>query len=292
MIKTPSAADWLARLAPGLFVVLWATGFIGAKLGLPHAPPMAFLAIRFALVAVALGLWMRWRGAVLPERRHWRPLVLVGLLMQIGYLGGVFSAINLGTEAGVAALITGLQPALTALLAWYWLGERFRPVQWLGVALGLGGVVLVVLRKLSAGIGAPEGIFFCLLALVSIAFGTVLQKRHCADAPIAGAQFVQVLVAALTAGLLSFLFETRPIDWHPEFIFALGWLVVVLSLGAFLLLSYLIRHGAAAKTASLFFLVPPVTAFVGWLLFDEQLGLVEFGGVALTALGVWLVNRR
>lgn len=281
----------LAQLAAPLFVVLWSTGFIGAKLGLPHAGPMTFLALRFALVVLCFLVWMRLSGAPWPNRRQALDAALIGLLMHVGYLGGVFAAISIGIEAGLSALIVGLQPVLTALLARHWLGERLAPVQWGGMALGVAGVGLVVWQKLGAGLGDWRGVALCAGALVSISLGSILQKTRAAQMPLRGGACVQFMAAALACALLALLFEDGRIDWTAEFAFALGWLVLVLSLGAVLLLYVLIRRGAASGVASLFFLVPPSTALIAWALFGEQLGPLALAGVAATALGVLMVNR-
>ena len=279
------------RLAAPLFVLLWSTGFIGAKLGLPHAGPMTFLALRFLIVTAALVLWVRLAGAPWPSPRQMRDQALVGLLLHGVYLGGVFAAIALGTEAGLAALIVGLQPVATALIARQVLGERLVGVQWLGMALGFAGVGLVVWQKLGAGLGDWRGIGLCLVALVAIAAGSVLQKLRGGATPLRAGTAVQFAAATVLMCALALAFEDLSVDWTGEFVFALGWLTLVLSLGAVSLLIWLIRRGAASNVASLFFLVPPATALIAWALFGETLGPVALAGVAVTSLGVWMVNR-
>ncbi|MGD1924022.1 MAG: DMT family transporter [Paracoccaceae bacterium] len=274
-----------------LFVVLWSTGFIGAKLGLPHAESMTFLALRFALVAAVLFIWVAVSGARWLTRAQVRDQALIGALVHFIYLGGVFAGIEQGVEAGVAAMIVGLQPVAMAVLARYLLGEHLVPVQWVGMILGLGGVGLVVLRKLDAGLGTPAGVLLCAAALVGISFGAILQKRLSGDTPMRAGNAVQFLVAALGCGAMALLFERMQIRWAPEFILALSWSVVVLSIGAVAILYWLIQRGAAGEVASLFFLVPPCTAVIAWPLFGEVLGWAEIGGMALAALGVLLVNR-
>jgi len=284
-------AGFGAQAAAPLFVLLWSTGFIGAKLGLPHAGPMTFLALRFALVAAALALWVRLAGAPWPSRAQARDQAVIGLLLHGVYLGGVFTAISLGTEAGLAALIVGLQPIATALIARQVLGERLVSAQWLGMALGFGGVGLVVWQKLDAGIGDWRGIAFCFAALIAIAAGSVLQKTRGGDTPLRAGALVQFAAAFVVTGTVALIVEDNRVAWTGEFLFALGWLVIVLSLGAISLLIWLIRRGAASNVASLFFLVPPCTALIAWALFGEELGPVALAGIAITALGVWMVNR-
>lgn len=281
----------LDLLAAPLFVVLWSTGFIGAKYGLPHIEPVTFLVLRFALVAAALVFW------VILARTAWltlaqaRDAAIIGILLQAVYLGGIYKAIDLGVEAGVAALIVGLQPVLTAFIARQFLGERLSPVQWAGIALGAIGVGLVVMRKLDAGIGDWRGVALCLVALAGISIASILQKTRATDHPMRTSTLVQFLAALAVLAPLSFAFETREVTWSGELILAMAWLVLAMSLGALSLLLFLIRRGAASNVASLFFLVPPTTALMAWGIFGEVLGPVEIAGVGLAASGVLMVNR-
>ena len=279
------------RLVAPLFVVLWSTGFIGAKLGMPHAEPLTFLAVRYALCVVGIGLWVWASGARWMTGRQIADAALIGVLIHAVYLGGVFCAISLGTEAGLAALVVGLQPLLTALLARQLLGERLIGVQWLGMAVGLAGVALVVARKLGDGVGDWRGIALCLVSLAAISVASVLQKTRAAGHPMRASTFVQFAAALVATLPVALVLETNRIEWTGEFVFALGWLVVVLSFGAVTLLYVLLRRGAASNVASLFFLVPASTALIAWALFGETLTPVELGGVAATALGVLMVNR-
>lgn len=273
------------------FVVLWSTGFLGGKLGLPYAEPMTFLSLRFGIVAALLAFWVWVSGARWLTRDQVRDQAAIGALVHFVYLGGVFAGIAQGVEAGVAAMIVGLQPILTALVARQVLGERLVSVQWMGMALGLAGVALVVTRKLEAGLGDPLGVLFCFLSLTGIAFGSILQKTRSGDTPMRSGNAVQFASGALCCLAVALLFETMRIDWTPDFIFALVWLIVVLSLGAVAILYWLIQRGAASEVASLFFLVPPCTAVFAYFLFGEVLGPLEIGGMAITAVGVLLVNR-
>ena len=281
----------LQRTFPALFVLLWSTGFIGAKLGLPYAEPATFLVIRFVLVlALLLPICWLWR-APWPARRDAVQMAVAGVFLQAGYLGGVFASLHFGMPAGVSALITGLQPVLTAVLGGLLLAERTRPGQWLGLALGFAGVVLVVgdrvvVERLGAG-----AIALSFLALASITFGTVWQKRHGAAVDLrtgAAIQFAAALVVLAPFTLL----ESREVRWSAELLIALGWLVVVLSLGAIFLLLWLIKRGAATRVASLFYLVPPTTALIAWPLFGETYTLAAAAGMALGMLAVWLVTRQ
>ncbi len=283
--------DSRAVLLPAVFVFLWSTGFIGAKLGLPWAEPMTFLTIRFALVSLlllALVLVMRARWPdTWAETGH---IALAGLLLHGIYLGGVFASIDKGVEAGVAALIVSSQPLLTAVLAGPVLGERVTGRQWIGFLLGFCGVTLVVWQKLGQGIGTPFGMALSVFALLGITAGTLYQKRYCADMPLRSGSVIQFAVSALAVGILALALETREVAWTGAFIFALGWLVIVLSFGAVTLLYVLIRRGAAFRVASLFYLVPPSTAVLAWLVFDETFGILALAGMGLVVLGVALVN--
>jgi drug/metabolite transporter (DMT)-like permease len=281
----------MESLAAPLFVVLWSTGFISAKYGLPYAEPATFLVLRFGLAALAMTIWVWLARAPWPSWSQVGVAALIGVLLQAVYLGGVYQAISMGTEAGVSALIVGLQPVLTAFIARQFLGERLTGVQWGGIALGFAGVGLVVMRKLEAGIGDYRGVVFCLASLVAISVASILQKRKAADHPRRSSALVQFLAALLFLLPLSFAFETREVAWTLEFTLTLAWLVLGMSLGALSLLLYLIRRGAASSVASLFFLVPPTTALMAWPLFGEVLGPVEIAGVLLTTLGVLMVNR-
>ncbi|HEY9548986.1 MAG TPA: DMT family transporter [Kiloniellaceae bacterium] len=292
IVKPADAARDLHGLgAAALFVLLWSTGFIGAKLGVPHADPLTFLALRFVLAtALLLALALATRAPW--PRDPWQILHLcvAGVLLHAIYLGGVYVAMSLGVEAGLSALIVSTQPVLVAALAGLLLGERVTARQWLGLALAAVGVTLVVWRKLEAGFGTAEGVLLCILALCGITAATLYQKRFCGSMDLRSGSVIQYTAAGLAAGLGSFLFEEQRIDWTGELIFALAWLVLLLSLGAVSLLYWLIRRGEAARVSSLFFLVPPVTALVAWMVFGETFGPLALAGMVITVAGVAVVN--
>lgn len=296
-VSRPAAAStgWLSSWAiaamPGLFVLLWSTGFIGAKFGLPYAEPMTFLVLRFAIVTALLAVFAGLTRAPWPRGfRQAAHIAIAGLLLHGVYLGGVFASIFHGVPAGISALIVGIQPLLVAAAAGPVLGERVTARQWLGLILGLSGVILVVWTKLDLGVGTLWGYALSVIALVGITTGTLYQKKFCPSIDLRSGTAIQF--AATTVMLVPFalLFETRQVQWTGEFLFALGWLCIVLSLGAITLLFILIRRGAAAKVSSLFFLVPPCTALVAWPLFGEQLSPLALAGMAATMAGVALVN--
>jgi len=287
---------WLA-IMPLLFVALWSTGFIGAKFGLPYAEPFTFLFIRFALTLTLLVPLAHWLSGEWPRGPAlWGHIAVSGLLVHGAYLGGVFYGIYLGMPAGLASLLVGLQPLLTAGLAGPLLGERLAMRQWLGLALGLAGVILVLGGKLDPGESLFQGFGLgalgaVLVALLGISGGTLYQKRYCTGMPLLSGTVVQYLAAATLLGLGALLFEERDVEWSATFAMTLGWLVLVLSISAILLLMALIKRGEASRVASLFYLVPPVTALQAWWLFDEALPPVSLLGMAIAIAGVVLVVR-
>jgi drug/metabolite transporter (DMT)-like permease len=278
---------------PGLFVLLWSTGFVSAKFGLPYAEPLTFLLLRFALVvALMLPLALLMRAAWPGTLTQFGHVAVVGVLMQGGYLGGVFCSIHLGMSAGVSALIVGLQPILTAFASAPLFGERLRARQWSGLVLGFGGVLLVVFGRTTLSGITPAALALSVLALLSITLGTLYQKRYCGAVDLRAGSVIQFCAAGLVLLPLALTFETMQVHWTGEFIFTLGWLVLVLSIGAISLLYILIRKGAATRVASLFYLVPPVTALMAYAMFGETLSLMAMAGMALAAIGVALVVYR
>ncbi|MFV3129822.1 DMT family transporter [Niveispirillum sp. KHB5.9] len=289
-VPTPPTA---AALAAPLFVLLWSTGFIGGKLGLPHAEPLTFLLWRMALVAVVLAVASVWVKAPWPQDWHAvGRIALAGLMVHGLYLGGVFTGLAQGVPAGAVAVIVGLQPLLTALVAGPLFGERLNARQWLGLGLGLAGVVAVVWEKLTLGIGTPLGLGLCVMALFGITAGTLYQKRYCTDMDLRTGTAIQYGATGAVLAILAPLLETMQVRWTGEFVFALLWLSLVISIGAIFVLFALIRRGAASKVASLFYLVPPVTALMAWALFGERLGPLALAGMGVTAIGVALVLRK
>jgi drug/metabolite transporter (DMT)-like permease len=278
-------------------VLLWSTGFVGAKYGLPYAEPFTFLALRLALAGVLLaGLTVVLRAGWPATRAQVGRAGVAGLLLHAGYLGGVFFAIDTGLPSSVAAVVTSLQPVLTAALATRLLGERLVAVQWLGLVVGVLGVALVLAPGL-AGAAGEEGAFpllgvaTCLLALLAGTGGTLWQKKHGDEIPLLSGTAVQYAAAAVVLLALAGATETMTIEWTAEFVVALAWLVLALSLGAVLLLLLLLRRGSASGVSSLLYLVPPATAVEAYLLFGEELPLLSLVGVVVTTVGVALVLR-
>lgn len=286
----------LSRLLPLFFVLLWSTGFIGAKYGLPYAEPLTFLVTRYALVIalmtlVALAMRAPW-PANAREAAH---IAVTGLLLHGIYLSGVFISIDRGLPAGISALVVGMQPLLTGALAGLLLGERVSRRQWMGLALGFGGVALVVGSKASVDSLTPETLWHMVMpavaALFGITAGTLYQKRFCPRFDLRTGSVVQFLPTLAVSATIALNTETMHIEWTGDFIFALGWLVVVLSVGAVSLLGLLIRSGSAVNVASLFYLTPPATALIAWAMFDERLSALAIAGMGVAVGGVWLARK-
>lgn len=280
---------WI-RAMPMVFVLIWSTGFIVARYGMPHAPPMKFLVLRFFFSVVCFAAWARWARAAWPVgRRQWGHLAVTGVLMHAGYLGGVWSAVKLGMGAGLVALLVGLQPVLTAIWVAGHGGTISARQRW-GLTLGFGGLLLVVWQKL--GMGEIHGLNFLLamVGLLSMTAGTLYQKRFVQPCDVRTASLVQ-LTAAFAVTLPLALLETEGMRWHAELVGAMAWSVFGLTLGGSSLLYLMIQRGAATVVSSLMYLVPPCTAVLAWLLFAEVMSVSAIAGLALTAIGVSLVVR-
>lgn len=276
---------------PWLFVLIWSTGFIVARYGMPNSPPFTFLLWRYFFSIVCFVLWVK--GAKVPwpqSKAQWWHLSVTGVLMHAGYLGGVWAAVKVGMGAGLTALIVGLQPVITAI----WLSARGGHVsrrQWQGLALGFVGLAMVVSRKLEGGIEVtPWSLTMITMALVSITTGTLYQKRFVQPCDVRSANAVQLMAAYLVTLPLA-LSETEPALWNAEMSWAMAWAVLVLTLGGSSLFYILIQRGAAAAVTSLLYLVPPTTAVMAWFLFGEPITWVTLIGIAVTAAGVSLVVR-
>jgi drug/metabolite transporter (DMT)-like permease len=280
------------RSMPAVFVLIWSTGFVVARFGMPHAPPLTFLSWRYAFSVLAFGVWIVAARAAWPRgRAQWLHLALTGTLVHAGYLGGVWAAIRGGAGAGTVALIVGLQPLLTAI----WVSARGREHrvgarQWRGLVLGLAGLLLVVWNKLAVGEVNAGNLALSLLALFSITAGTLYQKHFVQPCDVRTANTVQLAAAFVVSAPLALL-EGGTMDWQAELLGAMAWSVLVLTLGGSSLLYMLIQRGAATRVTSLMYLVPPCTALLAWLLFGEALTALVLLGLALTAVGVGMVVR-
>ena len=280
------------KAMPALFVLIWSTGFIVARYGMPYSPPMKFLVMRYALSMACFLTWIVLARVKWPvSRTQWAHLAVTGIFMHACYLGGVWAAVKAGMGSGLSALIVGLQPVLTAV----WLsasGGKIATRQWAGLVLGFVGLVLVVSRKFGQG-GEADLLNMSLAAgaLVSITVGTLYQKRFVTPCDVRTANMVQLSAAFLVTLPLALL-EVEVMQWNAELTGAMAWSVLVLTLGGSSLLYLLIQRGAAASVTSLMYLVPPVTAMIAWLLFAEPISALTIAGMVLTAMGVALVVRQ
>jgi drug/metabolite transporter (DMT)-like permease len=283
--------DLAARAAPAIFVVLWSTGFVATKYVLHNAEPLTYLSIRMAVVVGLMAVIVAIARPPWPDSKGIGHSIVAGLLVHGFYLGGTAVAIAHSIPAGLSALIPGLQPILTSTLANRWLGERVTPLQWTGLLLGLAGVVLILHNRTMSG-DAGFGWLASGVSLVSITLGTLYQKRYCGQIDWRAGNLVQYIAVASFFGAAAWLFEDNVVHWTAEFVLALVWLAVVLSIGSIGLLYWLIRRSAATSVASLFYLVPTVTAVMAYVLFGERLDTVAIIGMVACAAAVFLVNRR
>lgn len=309
MSDLETRSTWV-RAMPAVFVLIWSTGFIVARFGMPHSPPFTFLLMRYLLSMACFVPWIIWAKVPWPkDRTQWLHLGITGILMHAGYLGGVWAAVKAGMGSGLSALIVGVQPVLTAV----WLSamharsvrassqmsavpvSAVTPRQWLGLTLGFAGLLMVVWRKLTQGSALDHvnalNLSFAVMALLCITAGTLYQKRFVQPCDVRSANTVQLLAAACVTLPLALL-EAETVDWVPEMIGAMAWSVLGLTLGGSSLLYVLIQRGAAASVTSLMYLVPPTTAIMAWVLFDEPITVITLAGTALTALGVSQVVRQ
>lgn len=278
---------------PGLFVLLWSSGFIVTKLGVQFAEPFTFLFYRFAIVAVLFAaIALAWRAPWPRSSRLVGHIAILGVFLHATYLGGVYTAIALGIPAGICALIVGVQPIITGVLVGPLLGERVSLRQWLGLVLGFLGIGAVMWEKLSFDMAHLEGVLWNIVGLIGMTAATLYQKKYCGPMDWRSGGAIQYLAATVITFIMTMIMgETSAIIWSPEIIFAYLWLIFALSIGGVSLFGWIIRRVAVARVASLLYLVPPTTALAAWLIFDETLGMLALVGMVVTLAGVWLVNR-
>jgi drug/metabolite transporter (DMT)-like permease len=290
-MNADSRQDALVRAMPAVFVAIWSTGFIVARYGMPYSPPMKFLAMRYFWSVLCFGIWATLARAAWPRSRaQVMHLSVTGVLMHAGYLGGVWAAVKAGMGAGLAALLVGLQPVLTAV----WISARggeVRGRQWAGLLFGLVGLVLVVWQKLGLGEVHPVNLLYASIALLSITAGTLYQKRYLEPCDVRTASLVQ-LSAAFVVTLPLALAESESMVWNTQLAGSMAWSVLALTLGGSSLLYLLIQRGAATAVTSLLYLVPPTTALMAYVLFGEPITVLTIAGMAITAAGVSLVVRN
>lgn len=291
MTSATRTSRWVAAV-PLLFVLLWSSGFIGSKLGVPFAEPFTFLSLRYSIV-LAILLPVAWltRAPWPRGSAQWLHIAITGLLIQALYLSGCVYSLRLGLPAGVLSLIVSLQPLFTAAFAGIVLGERVWGRQWVGLSLGFIGTALVVAHKTGSGLTWVMT-FPALLSLVGITVGTMWQKRYCPSFDLRTGAVVQYGASLIVTALLAFTTESMHIQWSGQFVFAVLWVALVLSIGAISLLNILIRSGTAVNVASLFYTVPAVTALMAWTIFGETLTGLSLVGMVVAVFGVWLARGR
>jgi len=285
------------KSAPILFVLLWSTGFIGIRYGIPYAPPFTFIAIRMMIASVLLAVISL---AITKRFSHDLPTIgksiVVGLTIHGAYLGGCFYGVKQGMPAGITALICSLQPVLVSLFSSIFFKEKLSVRKWLGLALGLCGLTLVIAPKLSAVSGdklPTVGVIAIFIALLGGTSGTLLQKKFGAGVEVLSGTSWQYIATGLLLGALALTFEQgMAITWNSSFIFSLTWLIVALSIGAILILYFMLARGSASSVSSLYYLVPAVTAIEAYFLFDEKISLMTAAGTVVTVIGVALVVRQ
>ena len=289
-------SGWIDRLAPLVFVLVWSTGFIGARIGTRYAAPFTVLAIRLSIASIALALLtVAFKSAWPRQTIDYRRSVVIGILLHAGYLGGTFVAVDLGLPVSVSALVVSLQPVLVAALSKPVLGEQLIIRQWVGVALGLIGVIIVLtpgLMHQGATTYSVGAVTAAIVSLLSTTTATLMQKRYGGSIPMLAGTSVQYAAAAIVLVIAAALFENFQVNWTPQFVGILSWMIGALSIGAVLLMFWLLRRGTAAGFSSLYFLVPPVTAVMAYLLFGEHLPAVALIGLGVRSLGVLLVRER
>ena len=273
-----------------IFIIIWSSGFIVSRFGMPFSEPMTFLFLRFSGVCVLMLPIILWKKIPWPSLQQIVHIAVAGSLLQFGYLAGVWISVRAGMPAGLSALIVGLQPILTALLA-YFVAEKINSRQWLGLFLGLIGVVLVLSAKLNTHGVTMSNILWNVFALISITAGTIYQKKYCPSFDLRIGSFIQFMTSAFISGLAAIAFETRVVQWSNEMIGALVWSIFFISIGAISLLFVLIRRGNATKVSSIMYLTPPTTAVLAWIFFKEPLTPIIVIGTIVTSLGVLLVNQ-
>ena len=280
----------LLRFLPAIFIFIWSSGYVVAKYGLPYAEPLTFLCLRYVGVILFMGTLALTMRAPWPARSTWKHIAIAGILMQAGYLGGVWCAVKLGMPAGLAALIVNTQPILTAIFGPL-IGERTRGIQWLGLALGILGVGLVVANKISMLGLSGTSITLAIFALLSMTLGTLYQKKTCPSFDVRSGQVIQFLASLLVTLPFALMLETHTILWTPQFFAAMAWSIFVLSGVGISVLFIMIRHGEATKVTSYMYLVPAVTAIMAWLMFGERFTVSAMLGMLIALAGVALVVK-
>ena len=280
------------RAMPFLFILSWASGFPITRLGLEYTEPFTLLWVRSAIVVALVGTYALFAGFPWPEWREIGHIAIVGITLQCLYLGSMFMALDGNVSQGVAALIAGMQPLLTAAVVGFALGERVNRVQWAGFALGFVGVFIVLSERMGVGAGTTTGFIFAGLTPIFITFGSLYQKKFCSNSDLRVVMIVQQTAAGFCNFCIAMAIESGEIVWSNELIFTWVWLVFILTIGATNLLYLMLRHGEASRVSGLFYLTPPTAVFLGWITYGETMGLIALGGFAIAVAGVFLITRH
>lgn len=287
----------LSKYAPVIFVLLWSTGFIAAKYILPYAEPFVFLTLRYGLATLFLvGIAKALKEPFRIPKEQVKNSIIIGLFLQVIYIGGVYYAISLGVSAGVSSVVVSMQPILVSLFGITILKESIRPSQSLGLILGFLGVFILLNPKIFQGILALEfstsGIVASVIALIGTSMGYLLQKRLGSHIPFLPGTTVQFTIATLSFAILSWFLEEWKVQVNIEFIAALSWAVLALSIGSIFLLFFLLKRDSASSVSSLYYLVPSLTALQAFLFFGERIAPIGFLGLFLAVIGTFLVTRK
>jgi drug/metabolite transporter (DMT)-like permease len=277
---------------PFLFILSWASGFPITRLGLEYTEPFTLLWVRSAIVIAIVGTYALIARFPWPDLKEIGHIAVVGISLQCLYLGSMFMALDGNVSQGVAALIAGMQPLLTAAVVGFALGERVNRVQWVGFALGFMGVFIVLSERMGVGAGTTTGFIFASLTPIFITFGSLYQKKFCANSDLRVVMIVQQTAAGFCNFCIAMAIESGEIVWSGELIFTWIWLVFILTIGATNLLYLMLRHGEASRVSGLFYLTPPTAVFLGWITYGETMGLIALGGFAIAVAGVFLITRQ
>mgnify|MGYP004001085581 FL=1 len=287
-----TGSSMFIRAMPFLFILSWASGFPITRLGLEYTEPFTLLWVRSAIVIAIVGIYALFARFPWPEWKEIGHIAIVGVTLQCLYLGSMFMALDGNVSQGVAALVAGMQPLLTAAVVGFALGERINRVQWVGFTLGFIGLFIVLSERMGVGTATTTGLVFAGLTPIFITFGSLYQKKFCANSDLRVVMIVQQTAAGFCNFCIAMAIETGEIEWSSELIFTWIWLIFILTIGATNLLYLMLRHGEASRVSGLFYLTPPTAVFLGWITYGETMGLIALGGFAVAVAGVFLITRN
>ena len=282
----------MTRLFPLIFIILWASAFVTSKAIVNDSTPFAALSFRFGLVSLGFFIFCIFTNSkIILSFNDFIKASIIGICFHGLYLGGVFYAISENLSVGITAIIVSLQPILTAIFAGPFLKELVTWKQWVGIMLGFLGTLLVIGMDIGESIPII-GLIASLIGLTAITSGTLLQRKIGGNIPLATSNLYQAFSAFIFLLMITFLFEKSFINFSLNFILSMSWQVIFVSFGAFTILQYLINTGTASRTATLFFLVPPVSVVMAWLFLNEKMTILDISGLIIATLGVYIATRR